>query len=128
MDQVCYRVTYSQRLPWFNSKESIYQCRRHGFNPWSRKWPPTPGFLPGKSHGQRSPAVYSLWGCKTVRQDLVTEKTVTYKMGFGSVDNDLEAFAAALLTPEGPLDNFIIKLGCGSRCSEAGRAFLGQGL
>ena len=41
---------------------------------------------------------------------------------------DLEAFAAALLTPEGPLDNFIVKLGCGSRCSEAGRAFLGQGL
>ena len=24
-----------------------------------RKWPPTPGFLPGKSHGQRSLAGYS---------------------------------------------------------------------
>ena len=27
--------------------------------PWSRKWQPTPGFLPGKSHGQRSLAGYS---------------------------------------------------------------------
>ena len=27
--------------------------------PWSRKWQPTPVFLPGKSHGQRSPAGYS---------------------------------------------------------------------
>ena len=25
---------------------------------------PTPVFLPGKSHGQRSLAGYSLWGCK----------------------------------------------------------------
>jgi len=36
-------------------------CRRPGFNPWvgktsqRRKWQPTPVFLPGKSHGQRSP-------------------------------------------------------------------------
>ena len=22
--------------------------------PWRRKWQPTPGFLPGESHGQRS--------------------------------------------------------------------------
>jgi len=32
--------------------------------PWSRKWQPTPGFLPGKSHGQRSLAGYSPQGCK----------------------------------------------------------------
>ena len=30
--------------------------------PWRRKWPPTPVFLPGKSHGQRSLAGYSPWG------------------------------------------------------------------
>ena len=29
-----------------------------------RKWRPTPIFLPGKSHGQRSLAGYSPWGCK----------------------------------------------------------------
>ena len=28
--------------------------------PWSRKWQPTPVFLPGKFHGQRSLADYSL--------------------------------------------------------------------
>ena len=30
--------------------------------PWRRKWQPTPVFLPGKSHGQRSLAGYSPWG------------------------------------------------------------------
>ena len=43
-------------------------CRRHkrpGFNPWvgkipwRRAWWPTPVFLPGESHGQRSLVVYS---------------------------------------------------------------------
>ena len=32
--------------------------------PWRRAWQPTPVFLPRKSHGQRSLAVYSLWGHK----------------------------------------------------------------
>ena len=32
--------------------------------PWSRKWQPAPVFLPGKSHGARSLAGYSLWGHK----------------------------------------------------------------
>ena len=31
---------------------------------WSRKWQPTPGFLPGKFHGQRSMGDYSPWGHK----------------------------------------------------------------
>jgi len=40
-------------------------CRRPGFDPWvrkiswRRKWQPTPIFLPGESHGQRSLAGYS---------------------------------------------------------------------
>ena len=29
--------------------------------PWRRKWQPTPVFLPGKSHGQRSLVDYSPW-------------------------------------------------------------------
>ena len=32
--------------------------------PWRRKWRPTPVFLPGKSHGQRSLEGYSAWGHK----------------------------------------------------------------
>ena len=41
-----------------------------GFNPWvekiplRREWLPTPVFLPGEVHGQRSLAGYSPWGCK----------------------------------------------------------------
>ena len=44
------------------------QSKRHKFDPWVakipwwRKWQPTPGFLPGKSHGQRRLASYSLMG------------------------------------------------------------------
>ena len=55
---------------WYSGKESVYQCRRHGFNPWvrknpwSRKWQPTLVFLPGKFHRHRSLAGYSLGGCK----------------------------------------------------------------
>ena len=37
------------------------------------KWQPTPVFLPGDSHGQRSLVGYSPWGCKTVGHDLVTK-------------------------------------------------------
>ena len=51
-----------------SGKESTCQCRRckrHGFHPWIRKipwrrvWQPTPIFLPGESHEQRSLAGYS---------------------------------------------------------------------
>ena len=50
---------------WLSGKESPCQCRRPRLGPWDRKipwrrkWQPTPVFLPGKSHGQRSLAVYS---------------------------------------------------------------------
>ena len=52
-------------------QEPACQCRRHhslGFDPsvgkipWRRKWQPTPGFLLGESHGQRSLAGCSPWG------------------------------------------------------------------
>ena len=62
-----------------NSKETACQCRRHkrhGFDPQVRKvpqrraWQPTPVFLPGESHGQRSlvGCVYSI-GSQRVRHD-----------------------------------------------------------
>ena len=55
-----------------SGKEPTCQCRskRCGFDPWVRKipwrrtWQPTPIFLPGKSHGQRSLAGPSPWGRK----------------------------------------------------------------
>ena len=32
--------------------------------PWRKKWQPTPVYLPGESHGQRSLVGYSPWGRK----------------------------------------------------------------
>ena len=46
------------------------QCGRPGFSPcvakipWRRNWQPTPVFLPEESHGWRSLAGHSQWGCK----------------------------------------------------------------
>ena len=59
-------------LPFLISQmvKSLLQCRRPGINPWvrkipwSRKWQPTPVFLPGESHGQRSLAGYRPWDHK----------------------------------------------------------------
>ena len=53
-----------------NDKEPTYQCKRLKrcrFDPWVQKlswrraWQPSPGFLPGESHGQRS------WGATVHR-------------------------------------------------------------
>ena len=49
---------------------AMRSCRRHKFDPWvgkiswRRTWKPTPLFLPGESHGQRSLAGNSPWGHK----------------------------------------------------------------
>ena len=32
--------------------------------PWRRAWQPTPVFMPGESHGQRSLVGYTPWGYK----------------------------------------------------------------
>ena len=63
------------------------QCRRLGFDPWvgkipwRRKWLPTPAFLPGKSHGQRSLESYSSWGPR-VALNLVTKPPPIYHIAF----------------------------------------------
>ena len=63
---------------WDCGKESACQCRRQKrrrFDPWARKipwrrkWQPTPVFLLGESHGQRSLVGYSPWGRKRVVHD-----------------------------------------------------------
>ena len=66
---LCFHIMYKRDFPsGFRSKEPACQRRRHrrhGFNPWvgkipwRRKWQPTPVFLPGESHGQRSLVGYS---------------------------------------------------------------------
>ena len=83
--------TPKEGLPkWLSGKESTCQCRRHGFDPWvrkipwSRKWQPTPVFLPGEFHEQRNLVGYSPWGRTemdtTVRLSTLTLST--HPMGF----------------------------------------------
>ena len=66
----CMCIAFIGLPRWLSGKkESACQCRRHRrpeFDPWigkilwRRKWQPTPGFLPGESHEQRSWAVPSM--------------------------------------------------------------------
>ena len=58
-------------LPWWLSgKESAANAGDTGLIPglgrilWERKWQPSPVFLPGKSHIQRSLVGYSPWSHK----------------------------------------------------------------
>ena len=46
-------------------------------DPLEKKMAPTPVFLPGEFHGQKSPVGYSPWGHKRVGQDLATTKKTT---------------------------------------------------
>ena len=63
----CLSPNYSPRLPL--ASQLFHHLGNHfavfnasAVHPWRRKWQPTPGFLPGKSHGQRSLAGYSPHG------------------------------------------------------------------
>ena len=64
--------------------KNLPQCKRPRFNPWfgkipwKREWLPTPVFLPGKSHGQRSLVGYSPWGHKKLDMTEVTEYTLIW--------------------------------------------------
>ena len=67
---------------WLSGKEYAWQCRnhrKHGFNPrvrkipWRRAWQPTPVFLPGEFHGQRSLVGNSSWD----RKELDTTEQLT---------------------------------------------------
>ena len=70
------RLLFFIELSWYPCQKSVdHKCQDlflksqfysidlydspYTYIPWRRKWQPTPVFLPGKSHGQRSP-----WGHK----------------------------------------------------------------
>ena len=68
---------------WDSGKESACQCRRHkrhrfdlwvGKIPLGRKWQPTPVFLPGKSHGERSLAGLQPMRLQRVRHELAAKQ------------------------------------------------------
>ena len=67
-----------QGFPGGSDGRICLQCGTSGFDTWvgniprRREWQPTPVFLPGESHGLRSPAGYSLCGSR-VRHNWATD-------------------------------------------------------
>ena len=70
----------------------------------SRKWQPTPVFLPGKSHGEQSLAGYSPWGRKELDNDWACTCMLEpwYKLGHPEffVGNSWKSTAQELWTSE----------------------------
>ena len=63
------------------SARQCRRCRRPGFDPWAgkipwrRKWPPTPVFSPGESHGQEPGGLQSM-GSQRVRHNWATKHSM----------------------------------------------------
>ena len=80
---IMWKHIFPTECRWSSGKKSICQYRKCGFDPWigkilcRRKWQPTPIFLPGESHGQRSLEGYSPWGRKELD---TTERLSTHWM------------------------------------------------
>ena len=79
-----------------NLPSNAGRCKRCRFDPWvetipcSRKWQPTPIFLPGKYHEQRSLAGYSPWGHKEL--DMTEQLSFTQNFLFQCVSVILHFF------------------------------------
>ena len=77
----CTLVSYSEfQMPIEGHWGLPYlQCRRPGSDPWvgkipwRRAWQPTPVFLPGESHGQRSLTGCRPWASQRVRHEWATK-------------------------------------------------------
>ena len=54
--------------------EDVGSIPGSGRSPGGGNGKPTPVFLPGESHGQRSLVSYSPWGCSRVGHDLATKQ------------------------------------------------------
>ena len=78
----CVLIWVAAGLPkWHSGKvNQCRKCRKGEFDPWvrkipwRRKWQPTPVFLPGKSHGQRSLVGCGPWGSQKVGHDWAHEQ------------------------------------------------------
>ena len=78
-------------LCWgLSGKESTSQGRTLGYELWvrkiiwRRKWQPTPIFLPGKCHGQRSLAGYRPQGHEKNRTQLATKQRQIVSKPYGN--------------------------------------------
>jgi len=73
---------------WLSGKESIFQCRSRGFNPWvwkipwRGKWQPAPVFLPGESmdRGAWRTTVHGVAKSPTWLSNLTIKRQPNFKM------------------------------------------------
>ena len=72
-------VQLLQEAPQQSQVKDSDSC--HGERPLGREWLPTPVFLPGEFHGQRSLAGYSPWGCR--ESDTTEQLTHTHRVNDG---------------------------------------------
>ena len=77
--------------PESKETQETWVCSLGQENPWRRKWQPTPVFLPGKSHGQRSLAVARV----AKSQSLSTERTPVQTNIHGSQGLESEQLSRA---------------------------------
>ena len=104
---------HHKRLPWWLSgKESACSTRFRpwvGKIPWRRKWQPTPVFLPGESHGQRSLMGYSPWGHKswTCLRDWAGMHAFITKVWWDASSRILLLFPIPSLSPDTIAKEFI---------------------
>ena len=77
-----------------SGKEPVCQSRRYkrfrlspwvGKIPWRRAWQPTPAFLSGESHGQRSLVGYSPWCCKESNTTEATKHACTHTFVYSRI-------------------------------------------
>ena len=78
-----------------NPPANAGKVRNMGSDPWVRKipqrkkWQPTPVFLPGESHGQRSLVGYSPWGHKVSDRTEATARALLEGEGNMSIEDPL---------------------------------------
>ena len=71
---------------------------------WRRAWQPTPVFLPGESHGQRTLAGYSPWGCRE------SDATERWTLSAGQLHAFIDLKSNCLLPMYLPLITFYVKI------------------
>ena len=106
-------IYIKQGLPWWLKWLSIcLQCGRPRFNlwvgkiSWRRKWQPTPGLLPGKSHGRSNLVGYSPWGHK--ESDMTGQLSTSFTHCFNLVVSESSHASLGSL----PLDIWTFSFSC----------------
>ena len=99
---------------WLRGKDSACHCRRRGFDlwvrkiPWRREWQPTPVFLPGKSHEQRSGGL----------QSMESQKSQTRLSGYRTAGPAVGLRTSATLTQDGCAPPQSVCWGPSPRCDD----------